>query len=159
MGWSVKIAYRCAQKQSFKPWKWVLASARVNLKPSVYENIVKQSVYTVLINCCHQFFESITPPTLTFHFKSRFNSNWAKPISPNKRCSSISLPQPKLSIKSIIFATFIPLINKCTTGESSKEIPSSYSKCECFVNNSVYNIVQYIYIFFYSFSHRAIQTW
>ena len=83
MGWSVKIGYRCAQKQNFKPWKWVLATVRVNLKPSVYENILKQSVYTVIISCCHQFFESVAPPTLTFRFKSRFNSNWAKSISPN----------------------------------------------------------------------------
>ena len=149
MGWSVKIAYRCAQKQSFKPWKWVLASARVNLKPSVYENIVKESAYTVIISCCHQFFESVAPSTLTFHFKSRFNSNWAKSISPNKQCSSIPLQQPKLLIKSIIFATFIPLINKCTTVESSKETLSSYTKCECFVNRSVYSSVQPI--FFLSF--------
>ena len=148
MGWSVKIGYRCAQKQNFKPWKWVLATVRVNLKPSVYENILKQSVYTVIISCCHQFFESVAPPTLTFRFKSRFNSNWAKSISPNKQCSSIPLQQPKLWIKSIIFATFIPLINKCTTVESSKETLSSYTKCECFVNRSVYSSVQPIFFSF-----------
>ena len=149
MGWSVKIGYKCAQKQNFKPWKWVLASVRVNLSPSVYENIVKQTVYTVIISCCHQFFETVSPPTLTFCFKSRFNSNWAKSISPNKQRSSISLPQPKLLINSIIFATLIPLINKCTTGESSKETLSSYTKCECFANRSVHSSVQPI--FFYSF--------
>ena len=154
MGWSVKISYRCAQKQNFKPWKWVLATVRVNLKASVYENILKQSVYTVIISCCHQFFESVAPPTLTFRFKSRFNSNWAKSISPNKQCSSVPLQQPKLWIKSIIFATFIPLINKCTTVESSKETLSSYTKCECFVNRSVYSSVQTI---FFSFLFLVVQ--
>ena len=154
MGWSVKIGYRCTQKQNFKPWKWVLASVQANLKPSVYENIVKQIVYTVIFSCYHQFFEWVAPPTLTFRFKSRFNSNWAKSISPSKQCSSISLPQPQLLIKYIIFSTFIPLINKCTTGESSKETPSSYTKCECFVNRSVYSSVQTI---FFSFLFLVVQ--
>ena len=111
-------------------------------------------MHTVIISCCHQFFESVPPPTLTFHFKSRFNSNWAKSISPNKQCSSIPLQQPKLWIKSIIFATFIPLINKCTTVESSKETLSSYTKCECFVNRSVYSSVQPI---FFSFLFLVVQ--